>query len=147
MMGKVSVFLGKQQKHSTQISLRVRSSLMWHRVFWYVVGDVLQKAVASVFSPEGRSSSSSEMLVTLYQTTRCHIITTEISTVTATRTTTLRRFCFGLILGRHPTRTWHHMNFAPVCWTFGFHKMLGNSRVAAQLVVSQVVLSSTELIS
>jgi hypothetical protein len=31
--------------------------------------------------------------------------------------------------------------------TFGFHKMLGNYRVASQLVTSRVVLSSMELIS
>jgi hypothetical protein len=31
--------------------------------------------------------------------------------------------------------------------TFGFHKMLGNYRVAGQLVASRVVLSSTELVS
>jgi hypothetical protein len=31
--------------------------------------------------------------------------------------------------------------------TFGFHKMLGNYRVAAQVVTSRVVLGSTELIS
>jgi hypothetical protein len=30
---------------------------------------------------------------------------------------------------------------------FGFHKMLGNYRVAAQLLASRVVLSSTELVS
>jgi hypothetical protein len=30
---------------------------------------------------------------------------------------------------------------------FGFHKMLENCRVAAQLVASRVVLSSTELVS
>jgi hypothetical protein len=30
---------------------------------------------------------------------------------------------------------------------FGFHKMLGNYRVASQLVVSRVVLSSIELVS
>jgi hypothetical protein len=30
---------------------------------------------------------------------------------------------------------------------FGFHKMLGNYRVAAQLVAYRVVLSSTELVS
>jgi hypothetical protein len=30
---------------------------------------------------------------------------------------------------------------------FGFHKMLGNYRVAAQLVASHTVLSSTELVS
>jgi hypothetical protein len=30
--------------------------------------------------------------------------------------------------------------------TFGFHKMLRNYRVAAQLVASRVVLSSTELV-
>jgi hypothetical protein len=30
-------------------------------------------------------------------------------------------------------------------WTFGFHKMLGIYQVAAQLVASGVVLSSTEL--
>jgi hypothetical protein len=32
-------------------------------------------------------------------------------------------------------------------WNFGFHKMLGNYRVASELVVSRVVLSPTELIS
>jgi hypothetical protein len=31
--------------------------------------------------------------------------------------------------------------------TFGFHKMLGNCRVAAQLEASRVVLSSIELVS
>jgi hypothetical protein len=31
--------------------------------------------------------------------------------------------------------------------TFGFHKRLGNYRVAAQLMASRVVLSSTELVS
>jgi hypothetical protein len=30
---------------------------------------------------------------------------------------------------------------------FGFHKMLGNYRVASQLIVSQVVLSSIELVT
>jgi hypothetical protein len=30
-------------------------------------------------------------------------------------------------------------------WTFGVHKMLGNYRVASQLVASRVVLSSIEL--
>jgi hypothetical protein len=32
-------------------------------------------------------------------------------------------------------------------WTFGFHKMLGNYRVAEHLVASRVVLSSIELVS
>jgi hypothetical protein len=32
-------------------------------------------------------------------------------------------------------------------WTFGFHKMLGGPRVAAQLVASWVVLSSIEFVS
>jgi hypothetical protein len=32
-------------------------------------------------------------------------------------------------------------------WTFGFHKMLGNYRVAKQLGISRVVLSSMELVS
>jgi hypothetical protein len=32
-------------------------------------------------------------------------------------------------------------------WTFGFHKMLGNSSVAAQLAASQEGLSSMELVS
>jgi hypothetical protein len=32
-------------------------------------------------------------------------------------------------------------------WTFWFHKILGNYRVASQLVASQVVLSSIELVS
>jgi hypothetical protein len=32
-------------------------------------------------------------------------------------------------------------------WTFGFHEMLGNYRVAQHLVASRVVLSSMELVS
>jgi hypothetical protein len=32
-------------------------------------------------------------------------------------------------------------------WTFGFHEMLGNYRVAKQLGISQVVLSSMEFVT
>jgi hypothetical protein len=32
-------------------------------------------------------------------------------------------------------------------WTFGFHKMLGSSRVAAQLAASEKVLGSIKLVS
>jgi len=55
--------------------LKLLSSELWHRVFWYMAYNVLEDLAASVFnfSPDVVAARSSESMVIIYQTTWRHV--------------------------------------------------------------------------